>query len=170
MTSAECTSKPLNRKGKALIAAAGLGLLVPICLRISGRTPALLWEGLAFAFGCVFLWLTLRYLFIRYRYEIDMTTDGRRFLFIACLKGNRSVEQARMPLEDLRFVRFLSEKEAASLDEIPGGIPLHRYHAQLFPDRLLYLVFESEGEKVVLALDADETFAEALRTCLSQDV
>ena len=46
----------------------------------------------------------------------------------------------------------------------------HRYHAQLFPDRLLYLVFESEGEKVVLALDADETFAEALRTCLSQDV
>ena len=162
MTPTGCTSAPLNRRGKILIAIAGLCLLVPLCLRVSGRTPALLWEGLTFAFGCVFLWLSLRYLFVRYRYEIDQTTDGRWFLFVACIKGKRSVEQARLPLEDFRYVGFFSEKEAASAAALPKSAPLHRYHAQLFPDRLLYLVFESAGETITLTLDADETFADAL--------
>jgi len=163
-----CDSHPLNRRGKAMIITAGIGLLVPVALRISGKTPALLWEGIAFAFGCVFLWLSLRYLFIRYRYEIDRVTDGRWYLFVGCLKGRRKVEQAQLPLDDLRSVRLLSEKEAAALDIPPKNTPLQRYHAQLFPERLLYLTFESEGETIVLALDADESFAGALSAYLER--
>lgn len=159
-----CFSPPLNRRGKAAILAAALGLLIPLGLRLSGLSPRLLWEGLAFAFGCVFLWMSLRYLFVRYRYEIAEAENGKEYLYVTSTQGRRATQLARLPLDCLCAVSFVTPaEEKAAKKNGTHAAPLHRYHAQLFPQRLLSLVFDSEGEIIRVQLDADEPFAAALK-------
>jgi hypothetical protein len=95
--------------------------------------------------------------------EIDLNGDGQDELAVIQIKGKKTVTVCRLLLRDLREINLVTSANEKSLKEKYRADRIHNYCPDLCPARSVYLLFEENGQRIALRLQAGEEFLSYLK-------
>ena len=101
---------------------------------------------------------------IGYTYRLQRDeNDGKDELAVVQIKGKRTVTVCRLLLSDLREWDAVSSANEKEFKEKYRTDRIHNYCVDLAPSRSVYLLFEENGVRIVLRLQAGEEFLSRLK-------
>ena len=101
---------------------------------------------------------------IGYTYRLQRDEgDGRDELAVVQIKGKRTVTVCRLLLSDVRAWDVVTSANEKEIKNKYRADRVHNYCPDLCPARSVYLLFEENGERIVLRLQAGEEFLSRLK-------
>lgn len=113
-------------------------------------------------------WIVAIYMAARavmgYTYRLQRDEgDGQDELAVIQIKGKKTVTVCRLLLRDLREIDLVTSANEKSLKEKYHADRIHNYCPDLCPARSVYLLFEENGQRIALRLQAGEEFLSYLK-------
>jgi hypothetical protein len=113
-------------------------------------------------------WIVAIYMTARavmgYTYRLQRDEgDGQDELAVIQTKGKKTVTVCRLLLRDLREIDLVTSANEKSLKEKYRADRIHNYCPDLCPARSVYLLFEENGQRIALRLQAGEEFLSYLK-------
>lgn len=101
---------------------------------------------------------------LRYTYRLQRDEgDGKMELAVVQIKGKQTVTVCRLLLSDLCEIDVVTPTNGKELTEKYRADRIHNYCVDLSPSRSVYLLFEENGERIVLRLQTEEEFLSRLK-------
>ena len=117
--------------------------------------------------GIILLMITVILLgstLVRYTYTLQKSDkDGLDELAVVEHRGKKQTTVCRLLLSDLRKIDECTAKAEKPIRRSYHGDRIHSYCPDIFASRVVYLLFEENGERIVLRLQASEQFMDVLK-------
>ena len=149
-----------NKKGFVVFA------VMLLCLAISLLTFSMEWgyrwlsQGFVYLFGGAVIWVSVRYFFSAFIYEIACL-EGEWLLIVAAKQGKRYTTLCRMPLHQLVKLTPLTAPENIEKNEKRPTF-VHRFRQNMFPEAICQCLFDNGEETTMLELEVDMAFWQTL--------
>ncbi|MBE6660465.1 MAG: hypothetical protein E7605_03580 [Ruminococcaceae bacterium] len=101
---------------------------------------------------------------VKYTYTIQKSDkDERDELAVIEQRGQKQTTICRLLLSDLCKYDVCAAKEEKAVRRAYHADRIHSYCPDIFASRVVYLLFEENGERIVLRLQASEQFMDVLK-------
>ena len=101
---------------------------------------------------------------IGYTYRLQRDeNDGKDELAVEQIKGKRTITVCRLLVSDLREMDVVTSVNKDAIKDKYRADRVHNYCPDLAPSRSVYLLFEENGQRIVLHLQAGEEFLSRLK-------
>ncbi len=106
---------------------------------------------------------------VKYTYCLQKAdADGLDELAVIEQRGQKRTTVCRLLLSDLKQTDVCTAKTEKMLRRTYHADRIHSYCPDLFPNRVVYLLFEEDGKRIVLRLQTSEPFMDMLERLISE--
>lgn len=156
-----------NKKGVALFTFLLLGLAISIALFSANLEHRLVFQLLVYLFGGGVIWVTVRYFFSAFIYEITCL-EGEWLFIVAAKQGKRYTTLCRMPLHQLTKLTPLTPP--AKQEKIKKKCKaFYRFRQNMFPEAICFCLFDDGESTTALELEVDGHFWQTLSSFLCEN-
>ena len=156
-----------NKKGFTLFLFLLLGLAISIAFFSANLEHRLVFQLLVYLFGGGVIWVSVRYFFSAFIYEITCL-EGEWLLLVAAKQGKRYTTLCRMPLSQMVGLTPLTSPD--KIEKPKGKVSqVHRFRQNMFPEAICLCRFDDGETTTEIELEPNEEFWQALSYFLKQN-
>ncbi len=153
--------KPQNKNAKIVVLISLIVAALSFATRIVLDKYNWAWELLAFFAVVVTVYISSKYIFTVYYYDIMIDTDGVPIFVVRKMIGRRQETHARVELTYITECTPVTREERKK-HKTPEGVLKFNYCPTLWPARLARLGYESPEQRAELYLELSDEFCELL--------
>ena len=136
-----------------------LAVLAFLAMRFEIGKPILAQIILLFSL-MVAAYVQIRFIATAFLYQVFREEED--YLLVSRKQGRRTAAVARLSLSHLRWVARVDTRTAPA--PVVEGVPVSNYSAYIFSDTYTLAFFDDGTDKVLLRINADEAFLDALES------
>ena len=151
-----------NKKGIITFAILLFLLLISMVMFFQQWGNRLLSQTLVYVFGIAVIWVSVRYFFSVFTYELSYC-EGEWLFLVTTKQGKRVTTLCRLPMHQLKNVSPLTLPQKPKREKkAEMQWTFHRFRQNMFPAAVCLLTFENENETVFVEIEVNEEFRLAL--------